>query len=104
MLELRHINKAYANGRQVLSDLSYTLRAGEYVAIMGESGVGKSTLLNVLGCLDRPSTGEYLLDSEAVSNLSDDQLSSIRTVGMRCSSILIARAPLDAERHAIRAP
>ena len=58
MLELRHIGKAYANGRQVLVNLSYTLAAGEYVAIMGESGVGKSTLLNLIAGLDVPDTGD----------------------------------------------
>jgi putative ABC transport system ATP-binding protein len=72
MLELRHIGKSYANGRQVLTDLSYTLTAGEYVAIMGESGVGKSTLLNLIAGLDVPDTGEILIDGVVMSSLDDD--------------------------------
>jgi len=78
MLELRHVNKAYANGRRVLSDLSYTLRAGEYVAIMGESGVGKSTLLNLIAGLDAPDTGEVLIDGIAMSSLDDDAATRLR--------------------------
>jgi putative ABC transport system ATP-binding protein len=78
MLELRHINKAYANGRKVLSDLSYTLRAGEYVAIMGESGVGKSTLLNLIAGLDVPDAGEILIGGTAISSLSDDAATRLR--------------------------
>ena len=59
MLELRNIGKAYASGRQVLPSLSYSLRQGEYVAIMGESGVGKSTLLNLIAGLDSPDRARY---------------------------------------------
>jgi putative ABC transport system ATP-binding protein len=54
MLELRHLSKSYANGRPVLADLSWSFRAGEFVAIMGDSGVGKSTLLNLIAGLDSP--------------------------------------------------
>ncbi len=78
MLELRHIGKAYANGRQVLADLSYTLGAGEYVAIMGESGVGKSTLLNLVAGLDTPDTGEILIGGIAMSSLDDDAATRLR--------------------------
>jgi putative ABC transport system ATP-binding protein len=78
MLELRHIGKAYANGRNILSDLSYTLPAGEYVAIMGESGVGKSTLLNLIAGLDVPDTGEVLIDGIAMSSLDDDASTRLR--------------------------
>ena len=78
MLELRHIGKGYANGRQVLTDLSYTLDAGEYVAIMGESGVGKSTLLNLIAGLDTPDTGEVLIDGIAISLLDDDAATRLR--------------------------
>ena len=78
MLELRHLGKAYANGRRVLSDLSYTLAAGEYVAIMGESGVGKSTLLNLIAGLDAPDTGEVLIDGIAMSSLDDDAATRLR--------------------------
>src|SRR3954451_22459387 len=78
MLELRHISKAYANGRHVLSDLSYILSPGEYVAIMGESGVGKSTLLNLIAGLDMPDAGEILIGGTAISSLSDDAATRLR--------------------------
>lgn len=78
MLELRHIGKGYASGRQVLTDLSYILDAGEYVAIMGESGVGKSTLLNLIAGLDTPDTGEVLVDGIAISSLDDDAATRLR--------------------------
>jgi putative ABC transport system ATP-binding protein len=78
MLELRHINKSYANGRRVLSDLSYILRAGEYVAIMGDSGVGKSTLLNLIAGLDTPDSGDILIDGVVMSSLNDDAATRLR--------------------------
>ncbi len=78
MLELRHIGKAYANGRQVLANLSYALGAGEYVAIMGESGVGKSTLLNLIAGLDIPDAGEILIGGIAMSSLDDDAATRLR--------------------------
>lgn len=77
-LELRGISKAYANGRQVLSDLSYSLAAGEYVAIMGESGVGKSTLLNLIAGLDTPDSGEILIDGIVLSARDDDAATYLR--------------------------
>ena len=77
-LELRGISKTYANGKQVLSDLSYTLAAGEYVAIMGESGVGKSTLLNLIAGLDIPDTGEIWVDGVALSAKDDEAATSLR--------------------------
>lgn len=78
MLELRQINKSYANGRRVLSSLSYLLGAGEYVAIMGDSGVGKSTLLNLIAGLDKPDDGEILVDGVAMSSLDDDASTRLR--------------------------
>lgn len=77
-LELRGISKTYANGKQVLSDLSYTLAAGEYVAIMGESGVGKSTLLNLIAGLDIPDTGEIWVDGVVLSAKDDEAATSLR--------------------------
>jgi putative ABC transport system ATP-binding protein len=77
-LELRGISKAYTNGRQVLSDLSYTLAAGEYVAIMGDSGVGKSTLLNLIAGLDAPDSGEIWVDGVALSARDDDAATILR--------------------------
>jgi putative ABC transport system ATP-binding protein len=78
MLELRHITKSYAEGRKVLTDLSYRLPAGDYVAIMGESGVGKSTLLNLIAGLDTPDSGEVLIDGAAISSLDDDAATRLR--------------------------
>jgi len=61
-----------------LQGIDLEIRQGEYLAIMGASGSGKSTMLNLLGCLDRPSTGRYLLGERNVSELNDDELSTIR--------------------------
>ena len=63
---------------RALGGVSFTIKRGEVVSIMGPSGSGKSTLMNTLGCLDRPTSGEYYLDGELVSSLSDDQLAAIR--------------------------
>ncbi|SET00358.1 putative ABC transport system ATP-binding protein [Nitrosomonas marina] len=82
MLELRRVSKAYAEGRQVLSDLTYTLKAGEYVAIMGESGVGKSTLLNIVAGLDTPDSGEVLIDGIAISQLDDAAATLLRRTAL----------------------
>jgi len=78
MLELRHISKAYANGKRVLTDLSYALSAKEYVSIMGESGVGKSTLLNLIAGLDTPDSGEILIDCISMTSLNDDTATRLR--------------------------
>lgn len=78
MLELRNINKAYADGRHVLSNLFYTLDAGEYVAIMGDSGIGKSTLLNLIAGLDVPDSGEIIIDDIAITALNDDAATRLR--------------------------
>lgn len=61
-----------------LDGVSLEIGRGEVVAIMGPSGSGKSTLMNIIGCLDRPTSGEYFLDGEKVSNMTDDQLASVR--------------------------
>jgi putative ABC transport system ATP-binding protein len=78
MLELRELTKEYPGGRRVLNGLSYTLGAGEYVAVMGESGVGKSTLLNLIAGLDAPDRGEILIDSVNVAALDDDAATRLR--------------------------
>lgn len=78
MLELRQITKSYASGRQVLAGVSYLLKAGEYVAVMGESGVGKSTLLNLIAGLDRPDSGEILVDDVEMNALDDDAATRLR--------------------------
>ena len=61
-----------------LRGVSFTIRRGEVVSIMGPSGSGKSTLMNTLGCLDRPTAGEYVLDGQPVASLNDDQLAGVR--------------------------
>lgn len=63
---------------QALRGVSFTINHGEVVSIMGPSGSGKSTLMNLIGCLDHPTSGRYVLDGEEVSRLRDDQLASIR--------------------------
>ena len=77
-LECRHLKKSYADGRVVLSGLDFILGAGEYVAIMGESGVGKSTLLNLIAGLDVPDSGSVFIDGKLMSQLTDDQATLLR--------------------------
>lgn len=81
MIECRAIAKSYINGgneTQALKGVSFTIRDGEFVSIMGPSGSGKSTLMHILGALDVPTGGEYLLDGKNISNFSDDELAEIR--------------------------
>lgn len=81
MIECNHIGKTYVNGdmeTHALRDVSFTIGDGEFVAIMGPSGSGKSTLMHIIGCLDTPTRGEYLLDGKDVAKLSDDALADIR--------------------------
>ena len=77
MLEIAGLTRQF-NGRSVLRDISLRLRAGEYVAIVGESGVGKSTLLNLIAGLDRPDGGRLVLDGVDYSQLDDDALTRLR--------------------------
>jgi putative ABC transport system ATP-binding protein len=81
MLELVDLSKSYG-GRSVLSHLSHTFRAGEFVAIMGESGVGKSTLLNLIAGLDTPDAGQVILDGVAIPALDDDAATRLRRTRM----------------------
>jgi putative ABC transport system ATP-binding protein len=81
ILELRAISKTYRMGEievRALRSVDFTVRAGELVAIMGASGSGKSTMLNLIGTLDRPSEGEYLLDGEPVQDLDEFELAALR--------------------------
>ncbi len=81
VVEARDLTKVYKMGEvevQALRGASLQIGRGEVVAIMGPSGSGKSTLMNILGCLDRATSGDYLLDGASVASLNDDQLASIR--------------------------
>ncbi len=81
MLVLRDVSKVYGHGEAAvwaLRGVSLEIGDGEFVAIMGPSGSGKSTLMNILGCLDVPTTGSYLLDGVEVAGLTDDELAVIR--------------------------
>ena len=81
VLDVRRLTKTYGGGEaavHALRGVSLTVEPGDYVAIMGSSGSGKSTLMNILGCLDVPSSGQYLLDGVDVSRLNDRQLSLVR--------------------------
>lgn len=80
-LVIDQVTKVYQMGVQevhALKGVSLTINAGEYVAIMGPSGSGKSTLMNMIGCLDVPSTGTYMLEGQSVGHMSEDQLATIR--------------------------
>lgn len=81
MIECININKIYQTGdieTQVLKDVSFKIKKGEFVAITGPSGSGKSTLMHIIGALDTATSGQYFLDGEDVSALSDDELVDIR--------------------------
>jgi putative ABC transport system ATP-binding protein len=82
MIAIHEITKTYGEGEaafQALKGVSFTIEDGEFVAIVGPSGSGKSTLMNILGCLDTPTSGKFLLDGKDVSTLSDDELAQIRS-------------------------
>jgi putative ABC transport system ATP-binding protein len=81
MLVLDNLTKSYG-GRTVLSDLSHVFRAGEFVAIMGESGVGKSTLLNIVAGLDAPDSGQVIVDGTPMSALDDGAATRLRRARM----------------------
>ena len=78
MLQLNKLTKSYSATRPVLTDLNYTLAPGEYVAVMGESGVGKSTLLNLIAGLDHPDSGKILIDGIEMAALDDDAATKLR--------------------------
>lgn len=81
MIKVKNVEKTYTKGSvstQVLTGINLVVDRGEYVAIMGTSGTGKSTLMNILGCLDKPTSGQLELDSINVLKLDDDTISALR--------------------------
>jgi putative ABC transport system ATP-binding protein len=81
MIKLENITKTYSMGEvsvNALTGVSFEIGRGEMVSIMGSSGSGKSTLMNILGCLDTPTSGRYSLDGEEVNGLSDNELAAVR--------------------------
>src|SRR3712207_1238136 len=81
VISVRNLVKTYVVGEvevRALRGVSLDVAAGEFVAVTGPSGSGKSTLMHILGCLDRPTSGQYVLDGEDVSRMSRDQLAEVR--------------------------
>ena len=81
VISIKGITKTYINGKlkvPVLHGIDLSIREGEFTSIMGPSGSGKSTFMNILGALDRPTSGSYKLDGKEVANLSDDELAYVR--------------------------
>jgi putative ABC transport system ATP-binding protein len=82
VIELRGLSRHFQVGDQVvraLQDINLVIPDGDYLALMGPSGSGKSTLLHILGCLDRPTSGQYLLDGREVGSLPEDELARVRS-------------------------
>jgi len=100
VIEIQGLYKDYntaAGVFPVLKDVNLTIDDGDYVAIMGPSGSGKSTFMNILGCLDRPTKGEYILDGHSVKSLSSNELAKLRnkTIGFVFQGFnLLARSTL----------
>ena len=100
VIEVRHLYKDYqtpAGAFPVLKDVNLIIEPGEYLAIMGPSGSGKSTFMNILGCLDKPTAGEYLLDGHQTAQLENNALAQLRnkTIGFVFQGFnLLARSSL----------
>ncbi|ACT49004.1 ABC transporter ATP-binding protein [Methylotenera mobilis] len=100
VIEVRQLYKDYqtaAGPFPVLKDVNLSIENGDYVAIMGQSGSGKSTFMNILGCLDKPSKGEYILDGHPVANMEQNAVAQVRnkTIGFVFQGFnLLARSSL----------
>ena len=87
VIKVSNLYKTYfmegGNSQEVLKNINFEIKSGEFVAIMGPSGSGKSTLMNILGCLDKPTSGRYLLEGYDIENKDDNELAKIRgkTIG-----------------------
>lgn len=82
IVKMNHIVKSYQMGEEeqiVLKGIDFTVNEGEFVSILGPSGSGKSTLMNIIGCLDSPTSGEYVLSGKTISKLSEKELTKIRS-------------------------
>lgn len=78
MLKLSHLSKSYIRSRPILQDINFHLNEGEYVSIMGESGMGKSTLLNLIAGLETPDSGSIIIDGHELAQMNDDQATQLR--------------------------
>lgn len=81
MIELENVTKIYSIGEvkvTALDNVAFSCQKGEFVSIMGHSGSGKSTMMNILGCLDRPTSGKYCIDGQDVAGMKEDELAAMR--------------------------
>ena len=81
LIKVKNLKKQFQIGSEIVNaikDISFDVKAGEFISIMGPSGSGKTTLMNIIGCLDTPTSGEYHLDDNEVSLLDDNELAAIR--------------------------
>ena len=102
IISLNNIQKTYFIGQVVvnaLQGINLKINKNEFVVIMGASGSGKTTLMNIIGCLDTPTSGEYYLNNQLVSGLSDDELAGIRNkeVGLRTKTWALWKRRFTAE-------
>ena len=78
LLELKHVSKAYNEKVLALDDVNLNVEKGEWLAVMGPSGSGKSTLMNIIGCMDSPTSGEVILDGDVLTNATREELTRFR--------------------------